>query len=283
MAAGKPATKQFDPNNPFGGGSSASATAKSDSASPESSNTAESGSEEPSQKNPEKPGTKTSSSEKSHSPVASIVILLVLLAILGGSGFGLWYILRSPSDKVSTENTSETSTQATPNQATGSISSPIEKAKAKIAKIPTAAAEEVLADLPDGSGPGVRPSSGSSSPSEPSFVIEETLPPSVSTAEASPAAPTVRAISAEEDYFEPAPLPPASQVDQSLIERVSVLLSQSHIGGVRRGGDPKVIFDGISYSTGDLVDPETGLRFAGIRKGKLAFKDANGIVYLKSF
>jgi hypothetical protein len=64
---------------------------------------------------------------------------------------------------------------------------------------------------------------------------------------------------------------------------VSEFLKNAHIGGVRTGDRPKLLLNGQSYDQGDLIDPGTGLRFIGLRDKKLAFQDAQGIVYIKSF
>jgi hypothetical protein len=279
QAKDAPSSNSFDPKNPFAGTASSTGASNGGSTPPEQPKAPTTGSEDRSKEALEEKISKVSDSGNSHSPIMSIVIIFVLLAIFGGSGFGLWFVLRSPADKAPEQRTFDTSNPSSGGQNSaqsseqepGPIQNPIEKAKANIAKVPTAATEEVLGSLPGSSPDEV------DGPSESTGPIEETFETSPPVAEATP-----QAAQAEEN-FEPVSLPPASQLDEAMIDRVSALLSQSHIGGVRQGADPKVILDGNSYITGDLVDPETGLRFAGIRKGKLAFKDANGIIYLKSF
>jgi hypothetical protein len=64
---------------------------------------------------------------------------------------------------------------------------------------------------------------------------------------------------------------------------VTEYLSSVHIGGMRQGERPMVILDGATYQQGDVVQEATGLKFAGFRNGKLAFRDGKEIVYLKSF
>ena len=43
------------------------------------------------------------------------------------------------------------------------------------------------------------------------------------------------------------------------------------------------MISGTAYLFRDLIESGTVLRFHGIRDDKLAFKDKNGVVYLKSF
>jgi len=59
-------------------------------------------------------------------------------------------------------------------------------------------------------------------------------------------------------------------------------LNSIHIGGVRTGAKAKIIISGTTYVVGGF-ESETDLCFDGIRNRKLALKDKNGVVYLKSF
>lgn len=76
------------------------------------------------------------SETQSHSPWLSIAIIGVLLAILGGAGFGIWYLLTGPSTGPSPEEAPMVSA-ATP-------ANPIDRAKAAIEAQPVAALEEAL-------------------------------------------------------------------------------------------------------------------------------------------
>ena len=70
---------------------------------------------------------------------------------------------------------------------------------------------------------------------------------------------------------------------ESSKQSVSQYLSGIHIGGVRKGDRPMVLIQGTRFLVGDIIQPETGLKFDGIRDGRLAFRDSHGIIYLKSF
>ena len=71
----------------------------------------------------------------------------------------------------------------------------------------------------------------------------------------------------------------AESSKQSVIQ----YLSRIRISGVRQGERPIVIIEGQSFYVGDIVETEYGLRFDGIRDGRLAFRDSHGIIFLKSF
>ena len=91
-----------------------------------------------------------------------------------------------------------------------------------------------------------------------------------------------------DEFIADSPLPepetaPTNQASVPSENGAASFLTSAHIGGVRAGDRPKLIMNGESYVPGDLVDDRFGLRFVGIRDEKLAFKDENGIVYLKSF
>lgn len=193
--------------------------------------------------------------KKSHGMLTSIIVIILLLAILGGSGYGLYYVLRNPSDNTDVSATTEKKAQpeVTKKESGGLLSGPIAKAKETIASIPNSedALEEKEASAPVVQAP------------------EKTKPPV-------PAAPTETTSVAPPKAESPAVKAPQTSA-------VSEFLQNAHIGGVRTGDRPKLILNGQSYNQGDLVDPDTGLRFAGMRDEKLAFRDARGIVYLKSF
>lgn len=200
----------------------------------------------------------------SGSPLVSIIIILLLLAILGGSGFGLWYVLSGDADAP---KESEKSVAASPPAPEAPASNPITKAQEAISSVPVEALEAVTG------------SQDEASPLEETTAVakemaKEDAPPA-SKARIPARRPNPANGTAEADR--------SPQVDRSLVAPVSTLLGNLHIGGVRTGSRPMVIADGRNYSPGDLVDAETGLRFSGIRDEKLAFTDKNGVVYLKSF
>jgi len=194
--------------------------------------------------------------KKSHGMLTSIIAIVLLLVVLGAPGYGHYYILRNPSDtpEESATTAKQAKSEATEEESGGLLRGPITKAKEAIAKIPGSA--DALEETTEASAP-VEQAQEKANPPDPVEPTEST-PVAVPKAE-SPA------------------------VDSPQTSAVSELLQNAHIGGVRTGDSPKVILNGKSYNQGDLVDPDTGLRFAGMRDGKLAFRDAQGVVYLKSF
>ncbi len=195
---------------------------------------------------------------KHRSLLTSMIVILILFAVLAGSGYGLYYVLQSPpeaADAPPSESvppaagTEATEATEATDQSTNALTRPIEKAKAVISAIPEIELPESDADV---------------------------LPPSDPSAqELSQAAPATEA--------EPQPETTTPPVDSIRTQLVSEFLQNAHIGGVRAGENPRLILNGTSYEQGDLVDPQNGLRFIGLREKRLAFQDAQGIVYLKSF
>jgi len=169
--------------------------------------------------------------KESSNLLSSILILFALIALLGGSGFGLYYILKSPADDVATADT--------PGTSGGSLSGPINKAKDVAAK---------KAALVESASPVIE-----ADDSTDSNVDEQTVEP---------------------------PDPDGSGDSK---QTASDFLTNASLGGVRSGDNAKVILNGESFSKGDLVETNTGLRFIGIKDKKLVFRDANGTVYIKSF
>ena len=195
--------------------------------------------------------------KKSRGMLTSIIVIVLLLAILAGSGYGLYYIFQNPAEiKPSTvaEAQKPLKPEAGPESSDGPPGGPIEKAKTAIAKVPEL--EKELTEEEEKAPP---------SPDE----VAETA----NTGERSGTAPV-----AGEN-----PPPPTAAVDASMTESVSKFLQSAHIGGVRTGSNPKLILNGKSFNQGDLVDADIGLRFIGFRDEKLAFRDDQGIVYIKSF
>lgn len=182
---------------------------------------------------------KITEAKTGHSPILSIAIIFVLLAILGGAGYGLWYLLASPGEPSDSAEPTSLAEEASLN--------PIERAQEAIHSLPSSELPE-LNDAPQGTAtPAVTSQAESGNPAS------------------APAATT--------------PVPP----NQELVSAVSAYLSSVHIGGMRKTPPAMVIINGKSYLEGTRVDEATGLQFSGIHKGKLAFTDKNGVVYLKSF
>lgn len=206
----------------------------------------------------EKPDTSTEEDTKHRGLFVSIFVIVLLLALLGGSGYGLYYLLM-PLSETSDEVTTTEQTSPDPHEETAepqhnktSLSQPIAKAKAVVAEIQE---------------------------QDPETAWQE------SEAEAVPPAPvvndTLSGIEPESVQAKPQALAP--QMDNTQKTSVSEFLKKAHIGGMRTGDRPKLILNGKSYDQGDLIDPTTGLRFIGFRDKRLAFQDGQGIVYLKSF
>ena len=216
----------------------------------------------------------------SGSPWLSIIIIVVLLAVLGGSGFGLWYVLKAPGERPTEVTESERPVDGSNTSADESegnlMTRPIAKAKEAVESVPTDALDEVtfgeLSSLDQTPLPQEDTvdsvEATTTPPAPPSQTAED-------PAKSSEPEPTIATASSK--------IPEHGNVDQTLVQAVSAYLSKVHIGGVRTGERPMVIIDDESYTRGDVVEPETGLRFSGIRNGKLAFADKNTVVYLKSF
>jgi flagellar basal body-associated protein FliL len=192
--------------------------------------------------------------KKSHSVLTSLIVIIILIAILGGAGYGLYYIFSSNTGTAETEGVAEQQAAAKEKEESGGLlSGPIAKAKETIAKIPDSAGWE-------------------KEEKEATAAAEKTVTEDVSENEAEP---VVEAATDTEK--------PPSTIDPSQTDSISEFLQNAHVGGVRTGDRPKLILNGKSYNKGDLIDPNNGLRFIGIRDEKLAFQDTQGIVYIKSF
>ncbi|PXA03610.1 hypothetical protein DDZ13_11560 [Coraliomargarita sinensis] len=199
--------------------------------------------------------------KKSRGVLTSLIVIFILLAILGGAGFGLYYILKSPAETTdeSIKPEEQASSAATEEASGGKPSGPIAKAK------------EAVANMQD--------------PEKSLAEVSTTPAPEASTPEAGDDAETPEPTEAVEDNATEAVKAPSTsaEIDPAQTQAVSEFLQTAHIGGVRTGDRPKVILNGKSYNNGDLVDADTGLSFIGFRDKKLAFRDEQGIVYIKSF
>ncbi len=185
--------------------------------------------------------------------LTSILIVAVLLLILAAAGGGIWWVLKSPAEtKTAPPAPTSAITHAAPVKS--KISTPITKAKAAIDSVPVAEVPELDTNSdasPVATAPPPEPAPTPTADKTAPIPEEETAPPA-------PAATDLR-------------------------DTVSTYLANVHIGGVRNGVRAKVMIDGESYEIGDLIDENTGLKFAGTRDGRLLFKDRNGILYVKSF
>jgi len=194
--------------------------------------------------------------KKNHAILTSLIVIGILIAILGGAGYGLYYILNSPAETTAADSRPEQQTAAEDNgeDSEGLLSGPIAKAKATIATIPD-------------SGDWQEEKEEATS-----IVAEKTVEQELSNHEPEAAGTSVR-----DSEASPPPM------DSSKTDSISEFLQNAHIAGVRTGDRPKLILNGKNYNKGDLIDPDKGLRFIGIREKKLAFRDARGVVYIKSF
>jgi len=183
-------------------------------------------------------------------PMVSILVIVGLFLVLSGAGLGIWWVLSQPSaDDGEPEITSNSSTQRSTTGATiepSNDSSPISRAKAVIAELPSSEVDEIIARV-------------------------EPTPTAIEASENSPVSPQMTAEKME------------AELHLKTRKIVISYLSKLHIEGVRSGNSPKVMIAGESYLTGDEVVKATGLTFEGLNNGKLQFKDRNGIYYLKSF
>ncbi len=205
-------------------------------------------------------------SPKSHGVLTSLIVITLLLAILGGAGYGLYYILSNPSE--ATENTAEPDANKAAAASTETSDDAPERG-------PIAKARETIANLPDSEAwrDAKDETTASEAEQKTGKDVQEKAPKPDEATEAATAAPEAEA--------EPAPEPPT--IDASRTDSISEFLQTAHVGGVRTGDQPKLILNGQSYNKGDLIDADNGLRFIGIRDGKIAFRDTQGVVYIKSF
>jgi hypothetical protein len=91
-------------------------------------------------------------------------------------------------------------------------------------------------------------------------------------------------IEGSETVFVPSvPEPEAAPLNEALKDAVSQYLENVYIGAIRTGTRARIMVNGENYNMNDIVDPNTELRFIGIRDQRLVFKDRNGILYVKSF
>ncbi|NBB78005.1 MAG: hypothetical protein GVY36_00930 [Verrucomicrobia bacterium] len=222
--------------------------------------------------------------KKPHSLLPSLLILGLLFLLLGAAGFGLWMLLFSaePSE-TSSERQPIAVAEDSQNQETAKESgakNPIERAKETIASVPKL-------DLDELSGQSESESKVESAP-----VVESAPEAEITRQVATPEAENkktnektnaMQVDSAAKAMSTPAPRTESTAEMEATKATVSEFLGSLHIGGMRQGARPMILIEGQPHTVGDTVQAETGLKFDGIRDGKLAFIDENDVVYLKSF
>jgi hypothetical protein len=178
----------------------------------------------------------------------SILIILALLLMLSGAGYGLWLVLQTPPSDIS-----ETTKSAPPTSNAEEPKNPIQKVQETIATVKPVDLEAIEAD--QATNPAV------ASPTSETGTDDESPSKNLTVA-----APTPQ---------------PTNTEDYKAI--VSEYLAGIHVSGVRDSERPMVIIGGKSYFSGEILLEEPGLTFIGFRDKRIAFRDSNGIVYLKSF
>ncbi|MDQ8194608.1 hypothetical protein QEH59_09235 [Coraliomargarita sp. SDUM461004] len=208
---------------------------------------------------------------KTHTIIPCIATILLLLLVLLGASYGLWMILEDPQ---ASGPQLKANNQAQSSQEHNSLN-PIEKAKATIAQVPVADIEEI--GIP--SEPANKPSNTATTNSEKTASAPQA---SIQTK-----AQVLQANTADDAGTTLAATAAVSVATNNTIDSnkqmISQYLSGIHIDGLRQGDRPMIIIQGERFQVGDLVQAETGLKFDGLRNGRLAFRDQHGIVYLKSF
>lgn len=249
-----PAEQAFDPENPFLGAATEPEPKKSPLSPPNlPDNPVPVQKAPPPQKLPQ--SLEEFDDEKKHKGLlSSILIIFALIIVLGACTYGLYYVLRSPSQDSNAKASTEA---AIPPE-------PVEKESGSVLSRPIAKAKQVVAEMQD--------------PERAWTEAEAPAPAEELSQELDDAKPAEPA-----EIIEPVPVVSPPSVNSSHTSEVSEFLQKAHIGGVRTGERPKLLLDGQSYDLGELIDPATGLRFIGLRDKKLAFQDAQGVVYIKSF
>jgi hypothetical protein len=149
---------------------------------------------------------------------------------------------------------------------TSTAKTPIQRAKAAIAQVPVTRIETFSDESPEPAQVKVI-----RVPAAPSLIATNSTATASSKSSQS-AKQSTQAIS----------ILPKHLVEESK-QKVSQYLSSIHIDSLRQGQRPMVIINGSRYEVGDTVHSPTKLKFSGINKGRLMFRDQHGIVYLKSF
>lgn len=220
------ADSDYDPKHPFKEPSGASDSSPTGTSAGSSASAIDS--EEPAKKI-ENTVNQMEEGNKSSSMLTSFIVIILLLGILGGAGYGLYYLFNA------SEGTADSSAEESAD-AQNEASGPISKAKEAISKVPGAESiptglDTTATDAGSGAG-GTQAKAGTTTAGQ---------------------------------------------------STVSEFLKNAHIGGVRTGERPMLILNGQSYMPGATVNEEYDLRFIGFVDEKLAFRDNQNIVYVKSF
>ncbi|TVP78063.1 MAG: hypothetical protein EA353_09135 [Puniceicoccaceae bacterium] len=215
---------------------------------------------------------KPANEKQTHSLLPSVIVILLLFLILAGAGYGLWKVLLAESEtdgSMTRPSTSQESSPASTGSApsvlekdagTGKSSHPIQRAKETIAKIEPLEISALSA--------------------------ADTIEKTAAEAEAENAGVNVTDQTTDDlsiDLIDTAQTAEKTAAIESTKASVTQYLGSVHIGGMRQGARPMVLIDGRTYHAGEVVRSEYGLKFDGIRDGKLAFIDQNNVMYLKSF
>lgn len=217
----------------------------------------------------------TQNSEKS-SFLASVAVILLLLAVLAGAGYGIWTILQSSQDEATQKETTEANE---PIQRTKDLAAKVDSASTEGKKeVGSFTVESPISAQNSADVANAQPKPGSASSKQ--QIITQRTKDLVTKADSTS---TVEApISAQNSTDAASALPKPGSVS-SKQQIITEYLSSAHIGGMRDGSRPMIILNNVSYQAGDTVHTESGLAFAGFRNGKPAFRDAKGFIYLKSF
>ena len=188
--------------------------------------------------------------KKNGSPIASLVIIVVMLAIIGAGGYGIWYLLKGQNDEVASE------TEGTESTFTETVD---DTAPANEDKGPIATTREVISKLP----------------------ARNETETEVTTSTVTNVEPKEAQLSNRSNGTEPAQTQVLS--NELIKEQVSLFLRDVTLGAMRTGTNARVMLNGRNYNIGDVVDESTGLIFRGTKDQKLVFQDREGIYYVKSF
>jgi flagellar basal body-associated protein FliL len=183
--------------------------------------------------------------QQKESHLASILVIVALLLILGAAGGGIWYILQGDVSSLTEESAS---TDTDPVKTTPAEPAPVEAAPVKTGFVNSIQrTKETIAEVP-------------------AAQVNDILKSEVNTK------------SKAEVTHHPEPA-----YSENHKEAVSDFLSNVHIGGVRTGVNARIMLNGQNYELNDTVYGATGLTFIGTQDQKLLFRDRNGVIYVKSF
>lgn len=247
---------------------------------------------------PQKQNRAPEAATEPHSILPSLLVVCLLFLVLGAAGFGLWKIVFSQQSAAeSQQGSAMTSNEAGDGDAAegaedgegaeeASPKNPIERAKQTIAKVPQVDIDQLTGnpDPADATTPQVE-SSAVAVASE--TVANGDAGSGVATTTSSTQAVEIRTeppakTKTKESSTQVQPMKSSPEIELTKAA-VSEFLASLHIGGMRQGARPMVLIDGEAHTVGDVVQAETGLKFGGVRDGKLAFIDENDVIYLKSF